>query len=102
GAATVSIAWSEYLNNLLGGAIPYEWCHSPFEHLYKVLGDNIKAFPSELSRFAKDGELVISTDQYLALPEQLKSLVAISNGFVNLPALIILTILTLLLIKGTR
>lgn len=24
GAATVSIAWSEYLNNLLGGAIPYE------------------------------------------------------------------------------
>ncbi len=33
GAATVSIAWSEYLNNLLGGAIPYEWCHSPFESL---------------------------------------------------------------------
>ena len=30
-SATVSIAWSEYLNNLLGGAIPYEWCHSPFE-----------------------------------------------------------------------
>ena len=31
GAATVSIAWSEYLNLLLGGAIPYEWCHSPLE-----------------------------------------------------------------------
>ena len=31
GAATVSIAWSEYLNKLLGGQIPYEWCHSPFE-----------------------------------------------------------------------
>ena len=31
GAATVAIAWSEYLNKLLGGAIPYEWCHSPFE-----------------------------------------------------------------------
>lgn len=31
GAATVSIAWSEYLNNLLDGAIPYQWCHSPFE-----------------------------------------------------------------------
>jgi basic amino acid/polyamine antiporter, APA family len=31
GAATVSIAWSEYLNKLLGGGIPYEWCHSPFE-----------------------------------------------------------------------
>ena len=32
GAATVSIAWSEYLNNLMGGRIPYQWCHSPFEH----------------------------------------------------------------------
>jgi len=31
GAATVSIAWSEYLNNLLGGAIPYAFCHSPLE-----------------------------------------------------------------------
>jgi basic amino acid/polyamine antiporter, APA family len=31
GAATVSIAWSEYLNKLLGGAIPFEWCHSPME-----------------------------------------------------------------------
>jgi APA family basic amino acid/polyamine antiporter len=31
GAATVSIAWSEYLNNLLGMKIPYQWCHSPFE-----------------------------------------------------------------------
>jgi APA family basic amino acid/polyamine antiporter len=31
GAATVSIAWSEYLNKLLGGGIPYQWCHSPFE-----------------------------------------------------------------------
>ena len=33
GAATVSIAWSEYLNNLLGGVILHEWCHSPFEVL---------------------------------------------------------------------
>jgi APA family basic amino acid/polyamine antiporter len=37
GAATVGIAWSEYLNNLLVqvlhvNPIPYEWCHSPFEH----------------------------------------------------------------------
>lgn len=31
GAATVSIAWSEYLNKLLGWRIPYEWTHSPFE-----------------------------------------------------------------------
>jgi APA family basic amino acid/polyamine antiporter len=36
GAATVGIAWSEYLNNLLVNVmglspIPYEWCHSPFQ-----------------------------------------------------------------------
>jgi basic amino acid/polyamine antiporter, APA family len=29
GAATVSVAWSEFLNKLLGGRIPYEWCHAP-------------------------------------------------------------------------
>jgi len=36
GAATVGIAWSEYLNKLLnifGFNIPFEWCHSPFEKL---------------------------------------------------------------------
>jgi len=36
GAATVGIAWSEYLNNFLveivrTSPIPYEWCHSPFQ-----------------------------------------------------------------------
>jgi APA family basic amino acid/polyamine antiporter len=34
GAATVAIAWSEYLNKLLetfGVSIPYEYCHSPFQ-----------------------------------------------------------------------
>src|SRR6201997_2936141 len=61
GAATVSIAWSEYLNNLVGGAIPYQWCHSPFE----------------------------------------TSAAGIS-GIMNLPALFILLMLTLLLIKGTQ
>jgi APA family basic amino acid/polyamine antiporter len=61
GAATVSIAWSEYLNNLLGGAIPYEWCHSPFE-------------------VSKNGV----------------------RGMMNIPAISILVLLTLLLIKGTQ
>src|SRR5438309_7021084 len=59
GAATVSIGWSEYLNNLFGGRIPYQWCHSPME---------------------------VST--------------AGVHGIFNAPALIILAILTLLLIKG--
>jgi len=38
GAATVSIAWSEFLNKLLGGAIPYEWSHSPFQ---RILEDGV-------------------------------------------------------------
>jgi APA family basic amino acid/polyamine antiporter len=64
GAATVSIAWSEFLNKLLGGAIPFEWCHSPFE------------------RILIDGTL--------------------HHGIINAPALIILLLLSLLLIKGTQ
>ena len=65
GAATVSIAWSEFLNNLVGGRIPYEWCHSPFES-------------------ALDANNVMHT------------------GIMNIPALIILALLSLLLIKGTQ
>ncbi|MBN8876106.1 MAG: amino acid permease [Chitinophagaceae bacterium] len=65
GAATVSIAWSEYLNKLLGGAIPYEWCHSPFESFTDSAGVHY-------------------------------------SGIMNVPALFILLLLTLLLIKGTQ
>jgi basic amino acid/polyamine antiporter, APA family len=64
GAATVSIAWSEYLNKLLNYFdinIPYGWCHSPFE-------------------------------------------VSLSgvHGIMNIPALFIVFVLTMLLIKGAR
>src|SRR5579884_3834695 len=59
GAATVAIGWSEYLNRLLGGAIPFEWTHSPFE----------------------------TSDAGV-------------HGILNLPAVAILLILTVLLIKG--
>jgi basic amino acid/polyamine antiporter, APA family len=61
GAATVSIGWSEYLNRLFGGRIPYEWCHSPMETSMNGV-----------------------------------------HGIFNAPALIILLLLTLLLIKGTQ
>ncbi|MBL8753839.1 MAG: amino acid permease [Planctomycetes bacterium] len=62
GAATVSIAWSEYLNKLFDGAIPFAWCHSPWD----PAGPN--------------GE----------------------HGLCNVPALLILAILTGILIKGTK
>lgn len=64
-SATVSIAWSEYLNSLVqtltGSAIPYQWSHSPWETSLTGVG-----------------------------------------GIVNLPAILILFMLTLLLIKGTQ
>jgi APA family basic amino acid/polyamine antiporter len=64
GAATVSIAWSEYLNKLFDNRIPYEWCHSPFQ---KVVVDGVT-----------------------------------HHGIMNAPALFILLILSLLLIRGTQ
>ena len=65
GAATVSIAWSEYFNKVLqyvGLHVPYEWCHSPFE---KAMGSDV-------------------------------------HGIMNLPALGILLLLSLLLVRGTQ
>lgn len=105
GAATVSIAWSEYLNNLLGGAIPYEWCHSPFESLHKVSGDAISSITAvipDAGKSVKEGVLFLSDKQYESLPANLTTLVHSSSGIMNAPALIILLLLTLLLIKGTQ
>jgi basic amino acid/polyamine antiporter, APA family len=65
GAATVSIAWSEYFNRVLewfGMRIPYQWSHSPFEVMH---GTNV-------------------------------------HGLVNIPAVFILLLLTMLLIRGTQ
>lgn len=69
GAATVGIAWSEYLNKLLEYVdmkIPYEWCHSPFEKITDATGH------------------------------------VLEGGIMNLPALIIIALLTFLLIRGTQ
>jgi APA family basic amino acid/polyamine antiporter len=106
GAATVAIAWSEYLNNLLGGAIPYEWCHSPFETLKKVVDqgsiDQLIASNADLSHHLKNGELFITEEVYEHLSSAQQGLVQVTHGFINAPALIILLALTLLLIKGTQ
>lgn len=64
GAATVAIAWAEYLNKLLANwniEIPFQLSHSPFE--------------SSMSGV---------------------------HGIINIPALFILLVLSLLLIKGTK
>ncbi len=77
GAATVSIAWSQYLNKILGGSIPFEWCHSPFEYLV-----------------SREGVDIVTT--------QLQAGEAGIRGLINLPALLILFIISLVLIKGTQ
>ncbi len=68
GAATVAIAWSEYLNKLLefvvGAQIPYQWCHSPFES---------------------------ATVDGVAM-----------HGIMNIPALFIVLVLSLLLVRGMK
>lgn len=106
GAATVAIAWSEYLNNLIGGTIPYEWCHSPFESLRKVVGESeisqVLAAVPNLNHHVKNGELLLTGEVFDTLPANLQSLVQVTHGFVNAPALLILFLLTLLLIKGTQ
>jgi APA family basic amino acid/polyamine antiporter len=65
GAATVAIAWSEYLNKFLllyfGVQVPYEWCHSPWDK-------------------GPDGV----------------------HGFVNLPAVLIVFLLTIVLVRGMK
>jgi APA family basic amino acid/polyamine antiporter len=101
GAATVSIAWSEYLNKLLGGAIPYEWCHSPFEHINAVT-TGISQFPADIAKTAKEGVLLLTDEQLKGLPDALKAMVSTHTGMINAPALVILLLLTLLLIKGTQ
>jgi basic amino acid/polyamine antiporter, APA family len=107
GAATVGIAWSEYLNNLLTSvlhwkAIPYEWCHSPFQKMFSVSGSALSNFPAEISAVANNGVAVISNDAYKLLAPELKAMVTSTSGIMNLPALFIVTLMSLLLIKGTQ
>ncbi|MFM8738942.1 MAG: amino acid permease, partial [Cytophagales bacterium] len=109
-SATVSIAWSEYLSSLIttltGSPIPYQWCHSPMESLNKVIGqsniDVIGAFNPEFIKSAKDGLLILTNEQLAKLPANLSALVESTTGIVNLPAIFILLVLTLVLIKGTQ
>ncbi|MGA7236064.1 MAG: amino acid permease [Bryobacteraceae bacterium] len=65
GAATLSIAWAEYLNKLLtqmgGSPVPFQWSHSPMEH--SALG---------------------------------------VSGIMNVPAVLILLLLSAVLVKGTQ
>ena len=60
GAATLSIAWSEYLERLFPGLVPWAWRHSPLQPAVNGV-----------------------------------------HGILNVPAIVILLLLTLLLIKGT-
>lgn len=69
GSATVAVAWSQYLNKLLGYigiSIPYQWCHSPFEPLRDATGN------------------------------------ILIHAYMDVPAVFIIFLITLLLIRGTK
>ena len=71
GAATVGIAWSEYLNNLLINVlhvspIPFEFSHSPFQKITDPVTHEV------------------------------------THGIINLPALFIVGVISLILIKGIQ
>lgn len=84
GATTVSIAWGEYINNLIGGKIPYEWIHSPFERLVQTTNTA--------------GEIVQASVKYF----QVKPTdIVLHHGYLNIPAIFILFLISMLLIKGT-
>ncbi|MCH5597406.1 APC family permease [Niabella ginsengisoli] len=114
GAATVGIAWSEYLNNLLvqilhWKPIAYEWCHSPFQELNTIniasatdalqFSNYISA--GQLAELSRTNTLNINEDVLAVLPETLKASVSSVQGIMNIPALFIVTLMSLLLIKGT-
>src|ERR1700721_2907406 len=82
GAATVSIAWSEYINNLIVVFIPFCKAHWPGMADY-INHHAAGLFPFRLchSPFEKSDGI---------------------RGIINLPALFILLLLSLLLIKGTQ
>lgn len=115
GAATVGIAWSEYLNNLLinvlhVSAIPYQWCHSPFEHS-KVLelakSTDISSLKGVLSTdmfstLSSKLSLVLNNDIIAKLPETFKTNIHTYDGLINIPAFGIIALLSLLLIRGTK
>jgi APA family basic amino acid/polyamine antiporter len=67
GAATVAIAWSEYFNKVLEyigiPPVPYEWTHSPWEHM--------------------QGNMAV-------------------HGYMNIPAVAILLLVSLLLMRGIQ
>jgi APA family basic amino acid/polyamine antiporter len=59
------------------------------------------AIPETLKN-VKNGVLILSDDQFKVLPTNLTGMVEVTRGMINAPALIILLLLTLLLIKGTQ
>ena len=70
GAATVSIAWSEYLNKLLanfGVSIPYEFCHSPFQSSLDNLHSGIINIPALFIIVALSLVLIRGTQESAAL-----------------------------------
>jgi APA family basic amino acid/polyamine antiporter len=115
GAATVGIAWSEYFNNFLVhvmamNPIPYAWCHSPMESiniLNYVPGMDISQLENILTKemvvnLQGNGSLILPKDIATSMPASISGHMATHHGIMNLPAFLIVSLLSLVLIKGTE
>lgn len=115
GAATVGIAWSEYFNNFLVhvmamNPIPYAWCHSPMEStniLNYVPGMDISQLETVLTKemvvnLQGNGSLILPKDIATSLPAAISGHMVTHHGIMNLPAFLIVSLLSLVLIKGTE
>jgi APA family basic amino acid/polyamine antiporter len=67
GAATVAIAWSQYLNNLLKilgmGPVPYQWSHSPLETMVGTGVHGIMNIPAVVILLALSLVLIRGTQE---------------------------------------
>jgi APA family basic amino acid/polyamine antiporter len=66
GAATVSIAWSEYFNRVLewfGMRIPYQWSHSPFEVMHGTGVHGLLNIPAVFILLLLTGLLIRGTQE---------------------------------------
>lgn len=115
GAATVGIAWSEYFNNFLihvmsMNPIPYEWSHSPMESiniLKYVPGMDISQLENVLTKemvvnLQGNGSLILPKDIATNLSPAISQHMVTHHGIVNVPAFLIVSLLSLVLIKGTE
>lgn len=86
--SAVAGAAVEYVNSLFGNILPFAWTHSPMQRLVEYT----------------DGEQIrhVALSSWEHVPGGATNVKTIAHGIVNLPAMVIIFLVTLLLIRGTQ